>query len=259
MLKFHPMSRGTSRIGPPGRVKDVSRSARRWSGLLVAAGLLLGTSQPGSAQTETGVTGPELAPAFIVERYEGKADTGDARAMFNLGFLHERGAITGTPDLTLAADWYAKAAAAGHASAQFKRASMYAGGIGGPRDDAKAAVLYEAAAQQGMAEAQFNLALMLQNGTGLEKDIDAAIRWYEQAAFRGILPAMRSLGLLYLAGVGQSPQDDIEAWAWLTLAVESGDNALAAQLSTVDQRLDAAARTEALQLVDAYRQLRLTP
>lgn len=235
------------------------RLLQRGGALLSGAVLLFAASQPVVAQTTGDAGAVETAPPFIVERYEAKAADGDARAMFNLGFLHERGAVTGSPDLTAAADWFGRAARAGHVTAQFKRAGMYANGIGGPKDDAKAAMLYEAAAQQGMAEAQFNLGLILQNGIGVSKDVDTAIRWYEQAAFRGIVPAMRALGLLYLAGVGQSPQDDIEAWAWLTIAVENGDSALAGQLSKVDQRLDAAAMDEAKQLADAYRQLRLTP
>lgn len=234
------------------------RDFRRLAAGVALAALATGGIAPAMAQTAA-EEGLSRAPDFIVERYRAKAEAGEAQAQFRLGYLHENGLISGTPDIAAAADWYARAAEGGHAAAQFKRGSLYAAGLGGPRDFAKAASLYEAAAKQGVAEAQYNLAILLQDGIGVEKDSDAAIRWYEQAAFRGVLPAMRALGLLYLSGVGRSPQDDIEAWAWLTLAVENGDTAMADHLKSVDGKLEDKARDEAGRLADAYRQLRIVP
>lgn len=242
------------------------------SAVLVLA--VAGSSMPAAAQAEisgtaggaannaAGAAGDvrlETAPPFIVQRYRQAAEEGDAGAAFRLGLLYEQGLVTGTPAVAEAAGWYTRAAEAGHAPAQFKRARFFEAGIGGPKDAARAVALYREAARQGMAEAQFNLAIMLQNGIGTDRDIDAAIRWYEQAAFRGVAEAMRALGLIYLSGVNQASQDDIEAWAWLTLAQQNGDTAAASRLPEVAARLDAAAMAEARQLADAYRQLRLRP
>ncbi len=201
----------------------------------------------------------EIAPAFILERYRVKAEAGDVAAQFRLGILYERGMATGSVDLDSAAHWYGRAAEGGHLQAKFKRARFYEDGLGGPRDLAAATGLYRAAAERGMAEAQYNLAIMLHQGIGTSRDISEAIRWYEQAAFRGIVPAMQSLGLLYLGGVENRPQDDIEAWAWLSLAIENGDPLAARYLPEVAARMDDAALTEAARLADAYRQLRLHP
>lgn len=201
----------------------------------------------------------EIAPAFILERYRVKAEAGDVAAQFRLGILYERGMATGEVDLDAAAHWYGRAAEGGHLQAKFKRARFYEDGLGGPRDLVAATALYRAAAERGMAEAQYNLAIMLHQGIGTPRDISEAIRWYEQAAFRGIVPAMQSLGLLYLGGVENRPQDDIEAWAWLSLAIENGDPLAARYLPEVAARMDDAALAEATRLVDAYRQLRLHP
>lgn len=220
--------------------------------------LTLGSTDFASAQQASTDT-LQVAPDFIVDRYRAKAEAGDVQAQFRFGYLHENGLISGSPDLTSAANWYERAAEGGHAAAQFKRARMYADGVAGPRDYAKAAALYEAAAKQGVAEAQYNLAILMQDGIGVERSIDSAIRWYEQAAFRGVVPAMRALGLLYLSGVGNSPQDDIEAWAWLTLAVENGDTGLSARLESVSSALSDEATAEAQRLAEAYRQLRIIP
>lgn len=227
------------------------------SGILAGAIMLCALSAPAFAQSEE--TAAEPAPAFIVERYEAKAASGDARAMFRLGVLHERGLVTGTPDPVAAADWYGRAAEAGLAEGQFKRARMHEAGIGGPVDLTAAAELYRAAAGQGVAEAQFNLAVLLHTGRGVPRDFSEAIRWYEQAAFRGVVPAMRALGILYVGGVENTPQDAIEAWAWLMLAAENGDTDAAIRLPEVRRKLNAAAADEAMQLLDAYRQLRIRP
>jgi len=220
--------------------------------ILVALG---GMAVPASAQTQE----LEQVPAFIAQQYLEAAEAGDSRAQFRLGLLHERGLIAGPDPQAEAAHWFEKAAEGGHAAAQFKRATMYAEGRGGPVDQAAAVSLYRMAAEQGVGEAQFNLALHLQNGIGTDRNIPDAIVWFEQAAFRGIDGAPRALGLLYLAEVGVTPNDRIEAWAWLTLAVDQGDVLAGSQLADLEDILAADELAEARQLADAYRQLRLVP
>lgn len=209
------------------------------------------------AQSET--VQQDVAPTFIVDRYRAKAEAGDAGAQFRLALLYERGAVTGSPDYDQAVIWFDRAAAAGHGAAQFKRALYYQEGIAGQKDLSAAAALYQKAAEQGLGEAQFNLALLLAEGQGVGKNVSGAIRWYEQAAFRGVTPAMRALGLLYMGGVANTPHDRIEAWAWLTLAMENGDTKAAGLLPDVTDGMDKASLEEASRLADAYRQLRLRP
>lgn len=201
----------------------------------------------------------EQVPAFIVQQYLDAAESGDARAQFRLGLLHERGLIPGPDPQAEAARWFDLAADGGHAAAQFKRATMYAEGRGGPEDQAAAVALYRLAAEQGLGEAQFNLALHLQNGIGTDRNIGDAILWYEQAAFRRIAGAPRALGLLYLSDIGETPNDRIEAWAWLTLAADEGDALADTHLNDLEGSLSAVELEEARQLAAAYRQLRLVP
>lgn len=61
---------------------------------------------------------------------------------------------------------YQKAAAQGHAVAQFSLGAMYDNGEGVPKDDAQAVAWYRKAAEQGYANAQYNLGLMYDNGEG---------------------------------------------------------------------------------------------
>jgi TPR repeat protein len=228
-------------------------------GLCLIMSLAMVGLQSGQAFAQSETAQQDVAPTFIVDRYRAKADAGDTGAQFRLAILFERGAVTGSPDYDQAAVWFERAAAAGHGPAQFKRALYYQEGLGGQKDLSAAAALYRQAAEQGLGEAQFNLALLLAEGQGVAKDVSGAIRWYEQAAFRGVTPAMRALGLLYMGGVANTPQDRIEAWAWLTLATENGDTKAAGLLPDVTDGMDKTSLEEASRLADAYRQLRLRP
>ena len=81
-------------------------------------------------------------------------------------------------DLETALDFYTRAAALGHARAQYECGQMYALGEVTSPDEARAMTYYEQAARQGLAPAQLCLARLYeaQGSTG------EAIRWYEQAA-----------------------------------------------------------------------------
>ncbi|MGB5259599.1 MAG: tetratricopeptide repeat protein [Gammaproteobacteria bacterium] len=76
------------------------------------------------------------------------AELGDAEAQFNLGVMYDEGAGRAR-DLTLAAEWYRKAA------------------------------------EQGFMDAQTNLGIMHMNGQGVPRDPDAAARWLAMAADQG--------------------------------------------------------------------------
>jgi TPR repeat protein len=251
---------------PNKTVATVARVCFLYLGLSLGLGLGLiafgnesAMAEQAGQDQETGEYGLRTAPGFVVERYRIKAEEGDARSMIRLAVLYENGLVSGQKDMVAAAKWYLQAAEAGNADAQFKRARFYVSGVGGPMDIGQAKRLYRMAAEQGMGEAQFNLAILLHQGGQGQSEIREAIRWYEQAAFRSIVSAMRALGMLYAGGVENTPYDNIEAWAWLTLAAQNGDAESAARLPAIQARLDDAALREARDLVQAYRQMRISP
>ncbi len=138
--------------------------------------LLLGLSLAGRADRD------EAIPPALAELHQ-RATTGDASAQLDLGLRY----VTGRgikPDEQTAVRWIGKAAAQGHAAAQFELGSYYT--LEPHRDYGRAADLLRRAALQGFA------------------------------------PAQSSLAVLHLAGAGV-PQDRIEAYAWLGLAAEQGE------------------------------------
>jgi TPR repeat protein len=110
----------------------------------------------------------------------------------------------------------------GNADAQFRVAVLYDLGRGVAQDHAAAVRWYRMAADQGHANAQHNLGTMYEMGEGVGPDyaLAAAFVWFRRAALQGYAPAQCSLGVMLMLGRGVR-RDDIEAYKWLTLAMES--------------------------------------
>lgn len=80
-----------------------------------------------------------------------------------------------------------------------------------------------ARAEKGNAKAQFNLAALYAKGEdGLPQDYAEAAKWYRKAAEQGDAEAQAALGRLYANGTGV-PQEDKEAYFWLSLAHEGAN------------------------------------
>jgi len=116
--------------------------------------------------------------------WQALADRGDARAQYNLGFLHANGQGVGK-DLGRAVEWYTRAAEQGFAAAQFNLGVLYSNDEGLSPDFAAALKWYRAAAGQGDADAQFNIGVAYALGQGVTQDYLLAYRWYDRAAKAG--------------------------------------------------------------------------
>src|ERR671930_510758 len=73
----------------------------------------------------------------------------------------------------------------------------YQNGDGVPRDPARAAEWYRKAADAGHLAAQIALAAMYYNGEGVPQDAGKAVEWYTKAAQQGDTVAQVALGLIY--------------------------------------------------------------
>ena len=93
-------------------------------------------------------------------------------------------------------EWYAKAAAQGHAQAQFNLGIRYECGRGVAQDAALAVEWFAKAAAQGHAQAQFNVGLCYELGRGVAQDNALAVQWHTKAAAQGIEPAVGAVARL---------------------------------------------------------------
>ncbi|MCG5237816.1 serine/threonine-protein kinase [Xanthobacter oligotrophicus] len=124
------------------------------------------------------------------------AETGNAEALYTLGFLLEKGEGVGQSFVS-AAYKYRQAAEKDLAKAQWRLGNLYYTGKGfGAPDYKEARAWYLKAAQQGIAEAQYNLGVIFENGQGIDPDRNAARYWYDLAAAQGNARARQALEAL---------------------------------------------------------------
>jgi TPR repeat protein len=157
-----------------------------------------------------------------VKALEARAEAGDAKAQFQLGLLHERGAGGVKRDFAKAFLWYAKAAPRGHLAAQNNLATLYTRGKGVERNHEEAVKWYRVAAMAGNDGAQSNLGWMYQNGLGVPKDYQQALNWYLLAAKAGNSSAQNNLGMMHYKGWGV-PSNYNAAAEWYRKAAEQGN------------------------------------
>ncbi|HKQ36542.1 MAG TPA: tetratricopeptide repeat-containing serine protease family protein [Verrucomicrobiae bacterium] len=114
-----------------------------------------------------------------------RAEQGDAEAQYNLGLMYDMG-IGAPKNYSESGKWYAKAAAAGIAEAQFQLAVRYYEHAKQAKENyVKAFSIFYKAALQGMAEAQYNVALMYQLGRGVPTNRVEAYKWYIISSAQG--------------------------------------------------------------------------
>ena len=108
------------------------------------------------SSTPTANAGTSQEEVIKFEDYKSRAETGDAKAQYNLGFCYSNG-IGVVKNPVTAVIWWRKSADQGFAEAQHNLADCYAFGDGVTKDYVQAAYWYRKAAEQGFAWSQFNL------------------------------------------------------------------------------------------------------
>lgn len=84
----------------------------------------------------------------------------------------------------------------------------------------KAIAIWRPLAEQGNAEAQTLLGAMYWSGEGVPRDHAEAAKWYLRAAQKGYARAQNDIGFMYGFGEGIPPHDDVQAYKWISLAIE---------------------------------------
>jgi uncharacterized protein len=109
----------------------------------------------------------------------------------------------------------------GDARAQFDIGFMHAYGWGVPRNPAEAIAWYRKAADQGLQVAQHFLGIAYVNGEGVRPDDAEAARWFARAAAQGFAEARYMLGQMTMDGRGV-PKDPVQGYAFMVMAGQGG-------------------------------------
>ncbi|WP_315726677.1 MULTISPECIES: trypsin-like serine protease [unclassified Bradyrhizobium] len=141
-------------------------------------------------------------------------------------------------------------AAKGDARAQFDIGFMHAFGWGQPRNAAEALAWYRKGADQGLAVAQHYLGIAYVNGEGVASNYGEAGRWFSRAAAQGFAQSQYMLGLMMLDGRGVS-QDLVQGYAWLVMAGRNGVRSAGRDVQRV--KLTEAQRVQAQAMIASWK------
>lgn len=153
-----------------------------------------------------------------------EAEAGNAEAQFRLGWIHMHGE--------------------GYTGVTFMRDV--------PKDADKAHEWYLKAAAQGHADAQYNLGMLYRLGLGVKADAESAFLWLQKAAAQGNDIAQYNLGVMYAEGSG-AKRDLSRASAWLALAAAQGNEKARKNHIEIDAKLTAEQRAEGQQLATSWK------
>lgn len=209
---------------------------------LLAIGLIASLSLL-SAGEET-ITPLREALRKLVE----KADSGDAKALYDLAMLHDRGYDSIPVDTLRSTMLYTLSAEKGYAPARNYLGFRYYRGEGVERDVTKGLEWIEKAAMQGDPKAANNLGWLLLEGEGVVHDDAKAAFWFERAADAGLPAGQAQLADMLRIGRGV-PADTLRADSLYCRAIEAGlQDAEAKLLAMQRERWRTLSSSEALAL-----------
>jgi len=173
---------GVSEQTLPGSGTDTALAAAAATGTEQAAlpeAAHSDAAQSGAPQTDT----PPPPPAAEEQR-PGEADYQQGLKYYNGDGVEQ--------NFGKAAQFFLKAADAGHVGAQYNLGIMNYTGQTGGQDFANAAKWFEKAAAAGHTQAQYNLGFLYYEGKGVEQDLKTAFDWINRAAEQGYPKAIKA-------------------------------------------------------------------
>lgn len=156
------------------------------------------------------------------------AALGHAEAQYYLSLLYTEGSGV-EQEATTAFTWMLAAARQDYIEAQYELSRMYSRGLGTEASNSDALEWLNRAADNNHVKAQYFLAAAYESGRGVPQSLTSAIAWYRRAAENGMPIAQRNLGTYYLKGEGVA-QNTQEGLRWLGAAAKAGDAGAMANL-----------------------------
>ena len=202
--------------------------------LLLAIGVMSGTSTTQPATVQTSATANDQCSVAIVSRFvDPKAPTCDiktAEHMARNGNLYQQNQVGIASMLAIGSDfsrkdalaWFQQAAQRGYPPAEVNLAVMYINGWGTNTNYGIAQLWLRRAADQHFARAYYNLGILYLEGKGVHQDNVKALRWFQKGAEAGDSSAQTNLGYMYDLGLG-CEKNIVTAAKWYRKAADAGN------------------------------------
>ncbi len=170
--------------------------------------------------------------ANAIEYFHRSAEMGYAPAQVVLGYLYETGRVT-TADPREAFNWYRKAAQQDDPLAQWLAGRIiYAGAVPG-RDLNEASGFLQSSADHGNPFGEYLLGQIK-----LERqDYSSAAAWFRKAAEQGLPQAQEQFAKLLRDGRGVAAPDKFEAYVWMLVSSNAGNQRVASDLQALEADL----------------------
>jgi TPR repeat protein len=166
-----------------------------------------------------------------VDYFRRSADLGYAPAQVVMGYFYDTGSIV-VAEPGQAVAWYKKASAQDDRLGDWLLGRVYYLGTGFPRDLDQAAKACEKAAGQEDPFGQHILGLIKLERNEYAKAAD----WFRKAALQGLPQSQQQLGLLLKQGQGVNT-DRFEAYVWLLVSFDAGNQSVANDLQELEGQL----------------------
>lgn len=173
-------------------------------------------------------SGPSQNNQTAIQLLQTSAQLGYSPAYTVLGYFYDTGTIVPS-DPGQAAEWYLKAANEGDPLGQWLLGRLYFTGAGMQRDLNNAERFLQQAAQQEDPFAEYLL-----GSVKLERqNYKAAADLFRKAAEQGLPQAQKQLGQMLEQGQG-IPENKQEAYVWLFVSFDAGNQSVANDLSALE-------------------------
>ena len=161
--------------------------------------------------------------ATAFRAWKGLAETGEAEAQNNLGYLYQYG-YGAKQSYTRAIRFYTLAADQGLAEAHHNLGMLYFNGYGSPQSYDRAKRSFLKAAEKELGSSEYMLGLIYYQGLGLMQNYRRAKSYFIKAAKNGNVMGQFMLSFMLQVGEGHPDKEPepLKAFIWSSIAIENG-------------------------------------
>jgi len=161
--------------------------------------------------------------ATAFRAWKGLAETGEAEAQNNLGYLYQYG-YGAKQSYTRAIRFYTLAADQGLAEAHHNLGMLYFNGYGSPQNYDRAKRSFLKAAEKELGASEYMLGLIYYQGLGLMQNYRRAKSYFIKAAKNGNVMGQFMLSFMLQVGEGHPDKEPepLKAFIWSSIAIENG-------------------------------------
>ena len=161
--------------------------------------------------------------ATAFRAWKGLADSGEAEAQNNLGFLYQHG-HGAKQSYTKAIRFYEMASDQGLPEATHNLGMLYFQGYGVPQNYDQAKRFFMKAAEKKLAASEYMLGLIYYQGHGLMQNYPRAKTYFIRAAKNGNVMGQFMLSFMLQVGEGHPDKEPepLKAFIWSSIAIQNG-------------------------------------